>query len=218
VSTWIRLAEAAANIYDATDRTNYGGVEFRTEMIQDIPTFVICGTNHGTRPGWWRRMLGCCRDWLTNIQRQQIAIQIGGSRVKIHAGFWRAACEVDRYFEAWADDRDGKVALAGHSQGAAIAACLAILYEHRNPGKIAHLCLLACPKVGDAKLGQLFRALFQPFQYRLFARKLDPIVHLPTVGYKPLAKRTWLPSRLNGKLDHAAQEYVRELKDLEAAH
>lgn len=195
---WPELAALAADCYRAGDLTAVDAVEFRTDHLADgRPVFIVCGTN-----GW--------RDWGCNLAARKTAASIGARRCKIHGGFWRAAHKIWPAFDAWRRNETATAAaIAGHSQGAALALLLALLDSVEPlPGRYTDVCALAPPRLGDRAFGVCFRHRVISARRRLFGRRLDPVCHFPRFGYSPTAPMTWLPSRFDGRLDHDADQYA----------
>ena len=197
-STWPELAALAADCYRRGDLIKIEGVEFRTDHLRDgRPVFIICGTN-----GW--------RDWGCNLAAFKTSVNFAGRRARVHKGFWHAAQLIWPAFDEWRrSETNTDVAIAGHSQGAALALLMALL-DSVDPGPVRYtdVCALAPPRIGNRAFGVCFRHRVLADRRRLFGRRLDPVCYFPRLGYAPTAPMTWLPSRLDGRLDHDADAYA----------
>ena len=142
-----------------------------------------------------------------------ITVVLRGRNVKVHSGFQKAAAELYHCFVLWRADQPDKVMLTGHSMGAAVAAMMAMLSEEDDPERIEKLCCVAMPRLGNKTLRRVFDEQFTRDRYRMYGRKLDPICHLPWFGYARAGHITWLPSKFDMRLDHAAKKYVALIKD-----
>jgi len=190
VKHWRRLAECAAECYRDENRVEVEGVEFTTTETDDGPVFAICGTNG-------------VRDWFFNLHRSRTRIEIDGTPVRIHSGFFRAADAILPTVRDWArDNPDG--AIVGHSLGAAVAIITSTIISPATP---VALCAIAAPRVGDRAFVDLLRDRLPIVQRRIYCRRLDPICYVPRFGYSALPV-TWLKSCFDGRLDHAADQYV----------
>lgn len=187
---WRRLAATAAGCYRADDRIEVAGVEFVTAETADGPVFAICGTNG-------------VRDWFFNLHRTRTRTHIAGTPVRIHSGFWRATDAILPTVRDWARDNPGG-AIVGHSLGAAVAIIAATIISPATP---VDLCAIASPRVGDRAFVDLLRARIPIRARRIYGRRLDPICYVPYCGYSALPV-TWLKSCVDGRLDHAADQYV----------
>lgn len=187
---WRRLAECAAECYRDENRVEVEGVEFSTTETPDGPVFAICGTN-----GF--------RDWFFNLHRAKSRIDIDGTTVQVHSGFLRATNAVLPTVRDWVrKNPDG--AIVGHSLGAAVAIITSTIISKTTP---IDLCAIAAPRVGDRAFVDLLRARLPIVHRRIYCRRLDPICYVPRFGYSALPV-TWLKSTFDGKLDHAADQYV----------
>lgn len=188
----------AADCYRADDLVAEGAIEYRTDYTADgRPAFIICGTN-----GW--------RDWGCNLAARKIHANIGLRRCKIHGGFWRAAQKLWPAFDAWRRaENSTAAAVAGHSQGAALALLLALL-DSVEPiaGRYTDVCALAPPRLGDRAFSRVFCNRVLADRRQLYGRRLDPVCHFPRLGFSSTAPMSWLPSRFDGRLDHDADQYA----------
>lgn len=187
---WKRLAENAAECYSADDRVEVEGVEFVIADDDDGPVFAICGTN-----GF--------RDWAFNLHRSRTPIEIDGTVAKVHSGFFRAADAILPTVRDWASANPGG-AIVGHSLGAAVAIVVSTIISPATP---VDLCAIASPRVGDRAFVDLLRNRIPIRSRRIYGRRLDPVCHVPRFGYSALPV-TWLRSKIDGRLDHAAEQYV----------
>jgi len=206
---WKPMVEAACDVYDSPNRFSAAGVEFSTEKVGDLDCFIFAGTNAGKSDSKIQRLAARLTDWARNCRRGRKSVTVRGRKVKVHSGYWEGAGIAMTHLTAFAE-RHEEIGIIGHSAGAAEAALAGIQIESRFPGKIKRLCCAAMPRIGNQALSNAFESLFpMADRYRLYGRKRDPICFLPVFGYKFLAPITWLPSKLDGKLDHGCSQYAQ---------
>lgn len=187
---WKQLAGTAAECYRSDDRVEVEGVEFMISTAADQSVFSICGTNG-------------VRDWFFNLHRSRTRIEIDGTVAQVHSGFWRATESILPPIREWADENPGG-AIVGHSLGAAVAIIAATIISPATP---VDLCAIAAPRVGNRAFCDLLRQRIPIRSRRIYGRRLDPVCRVPVFGYSSLPI-TWLPSKLDGRLDHDADQYV----------
>jgi len=192
---WKTLAAYAARVYDDENRIHVGEVEYATYSAEGENVFAVAGTN-----GW--------RDWGCNLHRAMTNLHLSGRRCRVHSGFLNAALELYPAFTEWRDRQRGAVMLTGHSQGAAIAALLAMLSEDEDECSISRLCCVAMPRIGNSVLRRVFLEQYKRSSYRMYGRKLDPVCALPFFGYTWAGHIVWLPSKFDCRLDHAVKKYL----------
>ena len=232
--TWKDLASLAVDLYSIVDMAKEGETADGDYLIGGNQWDVSTGgSKHSieyatVQGGSWRAFVvngsavpfagnAWLWDWLRNFAAFRSKSLCG----TVHAGFYKAAKEIHSAFcEAAQQNPKQPLHVVGHSQGAGIVSLLVGLTAAKKTiplSSIGRVCALAPPRVGGSVFHDLFTANISEADYRLYARRWDPVVYLPRRGFNwtapkfmPCGKVTWLDRfrDADGKFDHLADAYV----------